>query len=474
MNLNRILFSTLVLILTLSASHAASPLVRPEPAHGNKTLLVHAGTRTTYSLGDALEGLQLHLRRIATQIESIPLSEVASNKLSAADYLVVFCPEPSPELTTNFLEAVVSRKKPILWIGFGADQLDLSPNFPGGFEASPLPADRAVSTVRYREKTFNAPVFPWISVSLNENSDNKTIMSLGSGEARQPLCWRLENFTFFAGIPSGDAIGFLFSDMLLDFYEVKQVPESRMYLRITDYSALSNHREFLRTVDYLYSRSIPFMVSVIPICKDASGRQLVGLGSAPEFATALRYAQQRGARIVLQGCNQAEGRQFWDTDQDRPLTEDAPGFYRERVQNAVRMLNKHGVYPLAWATPAYAASRNAYGDISRVFSSAVERVQVSDTTQDYKGVPAALTWDRHGRMIVPENLGYVLSSDTNSLDEISARAEMLTVLRGTISGCDIHAYQPLSKVMSLVKKLESYGKPWLDLADLDTQCYLAR
>jgi Uncharacterized protein conserved in bacteria (DUF2334) len=226
--------------------------------------------------------------------------------------------------------------------------------------------------------------------------------------------------------------------------------------------------------DYLHARKAPFMVAVIPAIRNPDTGETEDLDSRPEFVAALRYAQQRGGRFLLHGYTHAhaeepgEGHEFWDTEHDRPLAEDKPEDTRERVRKGVRQMLKHGLIPLAWETPHYAASRQAYTEIAKVFSTAVEQLQLSDSTHLDKGVTCALTLDAYGRLIVPENLGYVrLGSISNSCEAIQTAVQTLTRLRGSIGGCYIHAYQPLEKLMALVEMLEPFQIPFLDLADLD-------
>jgi uncharacterized protein YdaL len=472
--------SLVVLLMVFGlAVNAFSAVTRPLSGKGAeaKTLLLYSATRTAYSMGDALELMKLHLNRVATRLETVSISDVNADKISGADYLVVFCPEPLPKLGTNFLKAVAVRKTPVLWVGFGADQLDTVPNFPWVYEISPTAMDQAAPAVKYAGQTWKTPVFPWLTVNLNSSANAKTIMSLADGESEKPLCWQMGNYTFYAGVPVGEGIGFLFSDMLLDFFEVKEIPESRVFLRIEDYSAQSNHREVLRMVDFLYGRGIPFMLGVIPSIRNTNG-QAAALGSAPEFASALRYAQQHGGRLVLHGATHAlqnetgEGHEFWDTEQDRPLADESPGSIRERIQGGAQQLIRHGLLPLAWETPSYNASRQTYRAVAQIFSTAVERVQLSDTTGADRGVTAGLTIDAYGRLVVPENLGFVLSGETNCCEQINANGEMLTHLRGTVAGCYLHAYQPLEKLTRLVETLSAFKKPFLDLADLDNAVVL--
>ena len=121
---------------------------------------------------------------------------------------------------------------------------------------------------------------------------------------------------------------------------------------------------------------------------------------------------------------------------------------------------------------SYVASGAAYAEIEKVFSTAVERVQLSDATSLANSEIGGLTLDRYGRLIVPENLGYVLDAPLHNEGAIRARAEILARLRGTVAGCVIHAYQPLEKLTGLVETLEGFSIPFLDLADLDDRVEL--
>jgi hypothetical protein len=184
---------------------------------------------------------------------------------------------------------------------------------------------------------------------------------------------------------------------------------------------------------------------------------------------ALRYAQQRGGRLILCGCLRQSGQtgEFWNTDLDRPLGSDVAAYTRECLEKACRQLVQHGLLPLAWETPHYAASSAASAEIAKFFSTAVERLQLSDTTRQALYAPPSLTLDQYGRLIVPENLGFVSSSAADPFDSLAQQAHSLLALRGAVAGCSFHAYLPLDGLVRLVDHLESIQPSFLDLLDLD-------
>ena len=476
-----------VLIAFLSGAHQglAQPVARPVAGKGSeaKTLLVFANARPAYSLADGLESLRLHLQRVATRLETVTVSNAAPDRIAGVDYLVVYCPQPFPDLSRDFLRSIVEANKPVLWIGFGADNLARLSPFNGQFEISAFAAGNAVTRVTYRGRDWSVAVDPWIPAALPTNSASQVILSfqerVNDGTAKRPLCWKTAAATFFLAEPSSGALGFLFEDLLLDFFEVKGVPPQRVFVRIEDYHCRSNHREFRRKADYLYSRGHPFIVAVVPVVRDPSSGELLDMDSQAEFVESLRYAQQRGGRLIVREYafpardeRNEEHPFWWDLELDRPITAQTAGSMRERLLRGVRQMPRQGLFPLAWETPHYVASGAAYAEIGKVFSTAVERVQLSDATSRANSEIGGLTLDRHGRLIVPENLGYVLDAPLHNEDAIRARAEILARLRGTVAGCVIHAYQPLEKLTGLVETLEGFSIPFLDLADLDDRVEL--
>ena len=473
----------LALLLALCAS-AAQPLVRPVAGKGAEatTLLLYANTRPAYALVDGLELLKLRLHRVATRVETVAVSDAAPDLVARADYLVVYCPQYFPELPKDLLERVGQGDKPVLWVGFGADQLAGLAPFKGRFEISPFSAANAPTNVSYLGRDWSATTEAWIPASLATNSGSQVVMSCrdpaNDSATTRPICWKTAQATFFLAEPSTGTLGFLFEDLLLDFYEAKDIPPRRVFVRIEDYHCRGNHRGFRRMVDYLFARGHPFMVGVIPVYQDPASGKLLELDSQPEFVEALRYAQRRGGRLVSRGF--ADGAQtaagqpqdLWDLELDRPRAGVTAESLRHRLQKETRALLRQGLLALAWETPHYAASRAAYLEIARVFSTALERVQLSDATAWANGAFGGLTADRFGRLIVPENLGYVRDAPGDGLGAIEAGARILTQLRGTAAGCFIHSYQPLEKLAALVEALENFHVPFLDLAELDNRVAL--
>jgi uncharacterized protein YdaL len=439
-----------------------------------KTLIVYAGVHAPYSLADDLAALKLQLRRIAGTVEDIPVGQADVARISAADYVVIFCPQPFPEFAEPLLRAIAQRRKPVLWIGYGADRLEGLPPFEGKFKIAAFASEVPAETITYQGTNWSETFTLWIPARIPAIETNSVILSVpmeSDGKtSSQPVAWKTAHVTFVTALPTLTANCALFSDLLLDFYAVAAQPRGVVCIRIDGYHCRQDHQEFRRLVDCLADRGHPFIVGVIPAFYDAQKDKVLNLDTQPEFVAALRYAQQRGGRLVMQGYLHAnKGRtgqepEFWNALSDTALAGDNADYVRQRIEAGLRQFFAKGLFPIGWETPRYAASRANYAEFARYFSTAVERIQLSDATAQENFAGTACAADDHGRLIVPENLGVITGLRGAQL-RIQARAEVVSRLRGTISLCSFPAYLSENKLAQAVTLLEQLRVPFLDLAD---------
>lgn len=469
-----------LIIATLPAKgQSASLLQRPVAAKGAvaKTLVVYSETRAPYSLADDLAALKLQLRRVAGQLETVAATQADPAKLAVADYLVIFCPQPFPALSAPLLEAIARSSAPVLWVGYGADQLTHLPQFAGQFDIAPFAATQPIETVTYQGREWKLPLTGWLPALLNPTIHPAapiiSVTTVTNNETTiHPVSWKSGPVTFFVAPPNSPANSPLFSDLLLDFYGVEKASAAATAVRIDGYHCHQDHLEFRRLVDTLHQRGLPFTVGVIPAYCNPETKKIEELDSQPEFIAALRYAQSRGGRLLLQGyvntrkASTGQEPEFWNATLDRPVADDGPEYVRERLRQGIRQMLKRGLFPLGWITPFNSASRADYAEIANHFSTASERVQLSDATAAENFAGTAIIQDDFGRLIIPENLG-TITGQKAALIQLQARAELQTRLRSTVSQFSFPAYLTDDKLSQAVRLLDQLKTPFLDLADGD-------
>lgn len=466
-------FFALALAFLPGLAFGASGPFRAVPGKGaqSKTLLVYTQKQAGYSLLNALELLRLQLGRVDCSIETLPLHQFTTNSLANCDYLVVLSLDSGIPVPVNLAAAIVSTDIPVLWVGSGIEIFHQLPMFRGQFEP-PFGSDlRSVRSINYRGKNWEVGPLNYRETRLSAKSNVQIIITpVGEKSASlpsRPLCWKSRHITFFSAEPSTGPLGFIFEDILLDFFSARQIAGNTLFIRLSGYDRSGNHREFKRMADYLHARSIPFGISMKGLV-EVNQRQ----EADSEFLSALRYAQQRGGRIILADVgNGSQPAQFWDKRIDRPRLQMNMASVRQSIIAAGDRALRAGLLPIAWETPQNAASSDVYREIAAIFGTAAERVQLSDATCRDNYAPAGLIVDSYGRLIVPENLGF-LPNTTNALAAIEPAAELLSNLRGTILGSSFDCYLPFSRLVQLVEKLETYGFPFLDLADLGNRVLL--
>jgi uncharacterized protein YdaL len=464
-------------LLASASGLNADPLtVRPATAQGAdaKTLVIYSQTHTPYSLADDLAALRLELRRVVSRVETVAATQADSNKIAGADYVVVFNPQPYPGLSDDLLRSLAQTVKPVLWVGYGAEELGRQPEFSGSFDVVSFASPHAATTVNYQGRDWKQPFAFWMPVRLAATNSGQVIMSVpvtgtNNDTTLYPVSWKNGHVTFFSALPTATVTSPLFCDLLLDFYGVTNAGDAEICVRIDGYHCHQDHLEFRHLVDYMHEQGLPFTVGVIPAFWNPDTKKVEELDTQPEFVAALRYAQQNGGSLILEGYADArqaptgQDEEFWDAAQDRPYADDSPEYVRERVQQAVREMLGKGLFPVGWETPFNSASRTGYAEIAAHFSTGVERTQLSDSTALENFAGPAVTADDFGRIIVPENLGTV-NGDKGALVQLRDTSDLLTQLRGTVSTMTFPAYLTEDKLKQAVGLLEHYKKPFVDLA----------
>src|SRR3954469_23236513 len=306
----------LFLACSLASSGMAAQLpIRPLPGGGPaaETLLAYTTEHAAYSLVNSFELLKLQVGRIDTRLQTVPFANLSSNALSKARYLIVLSPDSRIDLPTNVVDLVLQSNVPVFWIGQGLDALA------GALKSQVYIGEQlhSATAVLSNGQERNVAPFLFREIGVVDNSATVRLNASGSlGSHAHPVCLTAGRFTLFTTEPQNGALGYFLEDVLHDFFQVRETRTNNAFVCIGGYQLHGNHREVRRMSDFLASRSIPFALAA----RDISPR-LTSEAETVEFLSTLRYAQQRGGRVVLAGIGDALQSVLWDADLDRPRSD---------------------------------------------------------------------------------------------------------------------------------------------------------
>ena len=401
----------------------ADVFARAVPSSGEAatTLVVYDTLAKPFSLVNEVSVITTLLGRFATRVETRQADALTVADIEKADYVVVAGIAEVPRLKEAVRQAIAKTARPTVYVGW-ASRLAL----PG---RGPTVRAQSVSGARiqYAGGEWTANLDPFFAVGTVPADPLAVIVSPAP---RRYLAWRDGTTFAFASLPSLGAASLVSSDLLLDFYEVKETSPPALVYLVQDFHPGCDAGAFRRLVDYFAARGDRFAVSV-----RLKPPQTAGLPMPEEqFFDALKYAQSHGGRVVL-----------------RP----------ETSASQVRSLVDAGLVPLACELPA-GASRPARPFKGISFGTALGKVEAAGPKGTSQMVSASAVVAGEGNtLVIPLNVDPGLASTTQR--GIAAEVKELARLRGTVAGVVIPAWYPFQKMRDAVDEARRSGLRGADL-----------
>lgn len=432
------------------------------------------------------------------RVDTLPAHQYqpgAVERYDAVFYLGAWFDHP---LSASLLADLAETRRTVVWFKYNLWQLARLPGYDmaarmgwrllanRGLEGDPgAPTPDFFDTVHYRGEALRK-YYAWSrstgtiladpDIGLAEVIDpsrvrtHATIENRARGEVA-PYALQAGNFWYVADLPFsyiGPRDRYLaFTDLLHEILgESARAQAARLagtapqaLVRLEDVHALSRPEHLRTLTDRLSNRidpllgtsaPIPFSIAVIPRYRDPlgvynDGRPLeIRLRQALGVRDELRYAIQRGARLLMHGYSHqylhlrnpfsavsGEDFEFWDIVANQPLSVDSPLDWRRRLDQGIKAFEEIGLSPFAFETPHYQASPNAYRAIAERFPIAYERAVYYTSDRPRLNLPTAdkdfavgqffpyvIGRDWYGRKVLPENLGNI-EFDIREIDPAS-------------------------------------------------------
>lgn len=422
------------------------------------------------------------LGHFSASVDMLPVQQYTASKVNSYAATFYLGSYYDHQLPAAFLNDVVTTTKTVVWFKYNIWQLawntSITPSFAQrygmsltgtrGLNAAPTPSapnPGFFDDVLYKNKEFiKYYTYDANSGSVNADPDIGVMQAVDTTKANPlvtiknratgeivPYLMRSGNFWYVADMPFS-YIGprdryLVIADLLHDILAINHAERHDGLVRLEDVGALVDVQDMKTLTDYLFTRSIPFSIAVIPHYTDPLGKynngipQTIPLVNATQLKRALDYAKVRGGAIVEHGYTHqysnianphsgvsADDFEFWLAVGNKPVPEDSQAWAAQRMLDGKNELIANGYTPFAWETPHYQASAKA--NRAATFMKTYQRAvyYTADTpnfdaevSRDFavgQFYPYVIQQDYYGQKIIPENLGNI-EYDISDIDPTS-------------------------------------------------------
>lgn len=454
---------------------ATAPLARPAPAAGRALVLYDGepGRSDGFLSARYTECLLGHFDLDAVSLR--PLADCLPREAAAADFLFVACEEGRAPVPSALLEAIVSRRAPVVWMNLQVDEL--LGLMPGRFPLRAGGETRGSSwRVTYGDYSF-AKEDAELQVLVPGRSGCRVVAwAEDAGGRRLPYVVHGSNLWAFADSPFAYAREggrwLVLADLLHDVLGQDHEPARRALLRIEDVNPQSSPDAIRRIAGYLAAEGVRFQLALVPIYRDPATQEEEFLSEKPELTAALRDAVAKGATLVMHGVSHqyrgasTDDYEFWDPVAGTPIPEASEEWLRRRIEQGLAECRRSGLFPLAWETPHYAAGQREYRIIASYFDTFFDRPMVADLPDAQMLAPYPYRLSGTGTKIIPENLGY-LSAGERARDAAALleNLDRMGAVRDAWAAFFFHPFLPLADLQGLVREFKSRGWGFVSLGD---------
>ena len=380
-------------------------------------------------------------------------------------YATDYTQGPPPDLVVDIFEGEGITKKKVVWIGYHLDEVQAYlPLY--GLEYGQLRSVSDPSPLYYVDGDTDYKFLNVDRISVEAiNPDLTHVRATADGlpiivSAKQTYHTEDGECFYFVGFhPTAYLTSFgahlVFLDILSEAYGIEH-PKAAL-VRLEDVHAYTDRADLLATTAYLNEEGVPFSLALIPIYSDGQGKE-IRLSQSREFRTAVKRALLNGGELVLHGAShQYDGEtaidyEFWDEKRMAPIG--GADYAEERVALGMGELEVSGLKPylVAWETPHYSASPEAYAVFESHFPMIYE-----DPHWGFNLRLLPYVVETEASLYIPTNLGYVRGdSMTADVERILYQASLLAGLQhGALASFFYHPGLGLEGLKEIIAGLKS-------------------
>ncbi len=437
-------------------------LLQTVQAAGSAYILYDAAAK--YGSGVSFtSGLEEYLGHFGLECDACQLQEWESEKIHAADVVVITGLQDTVMPTELLLELSQARK--VIWLGKNIEQLAAirqwqdfyyGMSLQGGWLQVADPRVRAAGNALEALLTMPGTSAKLLAVAKN-----------ASGQA--PLAWQRENVYYCGSNDINPSTMVLLENFFHQALDPGHAAPPRFLLRLEGVSPFTDPQQLQRTIAAVRQYHIPFAIAVSPVAVGQDG-QKARLHEKVDVVTVLQEAQANGASIIMCGYMQQNDfsvpgdpvAEFWNGRDDCPLPE-AGKFTAKRLEAGLEELMRCSLIPLAFAAPGNAMSEQAYDVLGQYFNIFVGQLQLrDDTAKDKLALPYRVVSPKlSGMTLLPDNAGSCQTADGPGT-LLRLAAELAQGTHGFASG-GYPVYLDEKMLPGLIEQLQKQGYGFFDL-----------
>ncbi|MBC7098544.1 DUF2334 domain-containing protein [Candidatus Bipolaricaulota bacterium] len=382
-------------------------------------------------------------------------------------YATDFTQGPPPDLVVDIFEGEGITKKKVVWIGYHLDKVQGYLHL-YGLKYGELRSASDLTPLHYVDGETDYMLLNADRISVEPvNPDLARVRATADGlpiivSARHTYYPEDGECFYFVGFhptaylaPFGAHLVFL--DVLSEAYGIEH-PRAAL-VRLEDVHARTNGGSLLAAAEYLDGEGVPFSLALIPIYSNGQGEE-IRLSQDRQFRITVKRALLSGGELVLHGAShQYDGEtaidyEFWDEARMAPVG--GREYAEDRLTLAMEELEASGLKPylVAWETPHYRASTEAYAIFESHFPLIYE-----DPHWGFNLRLLPYPVETESALYVPTNLGYVARSSLRAdVDRILEQARLLAGLQhGALASFFYHPELGLAALKEIIAGLKGQG-----------------
>jgi uncharacterized protein YdaL len=402
-----------------------------------------------------------------------PMAEYKAGDLQHNNVVFYVNYEKKYSLPADFKADFYKNDRTFCWLNHQLGELDQKfLKTACGFHFSEFRENTGFDKVLYKDVTFPKGDDSVNFVTVDDPGRVKVVATMLHPDGRQaPYIVRSRNLWFVADSPfsyfTEQDRYIVFADILHDILGQDHPASHTALVRIEDVNPSSDPDDLLRIARYLSAKNIPFAVSLVPIYIDPAKRVEYHLEDMPKMLAALKKIPSLGGVFIMHGYTHqyrgvtTDDYEFWDEVADKPVRGDSVENSSLRIEKSLKEYFSNGLYPVAWETPHYFASRNTYSAVKKYFSVVYDRRGVMDYLGSDQFFPYPVT-DIYGQRVIPENLGYLHVDEPDPRGIIDA-AKLNLAVRDGYASFFFHPFVNIKHLKQIVKELKKMGYTFADV-----------